>query len=112
MKMRKIYVPLPLALVFLLFPQVVHAGCSGGCGSGCGAGCGCRGGCRDSCGEAAAQAVQQADFVRKNQTVADAQKIGNTICPVQGEPIDPETRFEAYYDGKLINLCCEGCLSL
>ena len=83
------------------------AACGGGCAGGsCGSGCGCKGGCgSDSCGEA-----KQTIYALSNQTIANAKNIGNTVCPIEDEAIDPEHKFLAYQNGMLINLCCAHCL--
>ena len=84
------------------------AACGGGCAGGScgGAGCGCKDGCGpDSCGEA-----KKIIYALTNQTIADAQNIGNTVCPIEGDPIDPEHKFVVYHNGMLINLCCADCL--
>ena len=42
--------------------------------------------------------------------VAQAQNVGNKICPVMGNPIaeDPKVTYE--YEGKIYNFCCESCI--
>ena len=41
---------------------------------------------------------------------AQAQNVGNKICPVMGNPIaeDPKVTYE--YEGKIYNFCCEACI--
>jgi YHS domain-containing protein len=41
-----------------------------------------------------------------------AVNVGNKVCPVSGEPIDPSSGMEAVtveHNGKIYNLCCAGC---
>ena len=105
------HVAIAAALGFFLISSA-YAACGGGCAGGCGCaggGAGCGGGCGESCGGAGSQA-KQAKFAVDNQTLAAAKPVNNTVCPTCDDAIDPESRYQAYYKGKLVNLCCEGCL--
>ncbi len=46
--------------------------------------------------------------------VATPVEVGNTICPVSGEKIEPNSSMgemvKAEHKGKIYNLCCEMCL--
>jgi len=37
-----------------------------------------------------------------------AVSVGNTVCPVTGEPVDNKTTYE--YKGKIYNFCCPKCI--
>lgn len=41
---------------------------------------------------------------------AEAVNIGNKICPVTGEKIDPQNKATYEYEGKIINFCCPACI--
>jgi len=48
-------------------------------------------------------------------TVATEQKqkavdVGNQICPVSGEEINPQIKATYEYQGKIYNFCCAGCI--
>lgn len=36
--------------------------------------------------------------------------VGNTVCPVTGEQIDPLTKATYVYEGKIYNFCCPMCI--
>lgn len=36
-------------------------------------------------------------------------KIWNEVCPVMGDPVDPETPT-VEYNGKIIGFCCKSCI--
>ncbi|MDD5246027.1 MAG: YHS domain-containing protein [Candidatus Omnitrophica bacterium] len=38
------------------------------------------------------------------------EEMGNTICPVSGEKIDPQTKATYEYQGRIINFCCPVCV--
>ncbi|MCR4416376.1 MAG: YHS domain-containing protein [Ignavibacteria bacterium] len=38
-----------------------------------------------------------------------AKKIWNEVCPVMGEPVDPEVQT-VEYNGKVIGFCCKSCI--
>jgi YHS domain-containing protein len=38
------------------------------------------------------------------------EEMGNTICPVSGEKIDPQNKATYEYEGKIINFCCPTCI--
>lgn len=37
-------------------------------------------------------------------------EVGNKICPVSGEEVKEEERYQVEYEGKIYNLCCKMCL--
>jgi len=39
-----------------------------------------------------------------------ATDVGNTICPVTNEKIDPKTKATYEYQGKIYNFCCPMCI--
>ncbi|MCX8057270.1 MAG: YHS domain-containing protein [Ignavibacteria bacterium] len=39
----------------------------------------------------------------------ESKKIWNAICPVMGEPVDPEVKT-VEYKGKVIGFCCKSCI--
>ena len=44
----------------------------------------------------------------KGAASSNAVNVGNTVCPVTGEPIDQKTTYE--YKGKIYNFCCPKCI--
>lgn len=44
----------------------------------------------------------------KEAAGSKAVNVGNTVCPVTGEPIDQKTTYE--YKGKVYNFCCPMCI--
>ena len=45
-----------------------------------------------------------------NQTDNSVKKVWNSVCPVTGEAIEPGAPT-VEHDGKLVALCCKGCIS-
>jgi len=40
----------------------------------------------------------------------EAVSVGNKICPVSGEEIDPKMKATYEYEGKIYNFCCTSCI--
>lgn len=40
----------------------------------------------------------------------EAVEVGNTICPVSGDEIDPEAKVTYEYEGNIYNFCCPACI--
>jgi len=43
------------------------------------------------------------------QVTQMAEDAGNTVCPVCNAMIDENDKVTAEYEGKVYNLCCDGC---
>ncbi len=88
---------------FLLSPQAFACGCKGGCSSG-------------SCSHEApvcseAPSLSSASAASSRAAV----NVGNTICPVMGNPIqvkDGVAKVTYEYKGRVFNLCCAGCIAV
>lgn len=44
------------------------------------------------------------------QETTEAVDVGNTVCPVSGDTINPETKATYEYQGKIYNLCGPMCV--
>jgi len=42
--------------------------------------------------------------------IAQAQDVGNKICPVMGNPIVEDAKVTYEYEGKVYNFCCDSCI--
>lgn len=47
--------------------------------------------------------------VETTAEVSELQNVDNKICPVSGEKIKEEEKFQVEYEGKIYNLCCKMC---
>ncbi|MGB9664365.1 MAG: YHS domain-containing protein [Ignavibacteria bacterium] len=45
----------------------------------------------------------------KKDNKLEVKKIWNEVCPVMGDPVDPETPT-VEYNGKIIGFCCKSCI--
>jgi YHS domain-containing protein len=45
----------------------------------------------------------------KKEQKSEVKKIWNEVCPVMGDPVDPETPT-VEYNGKIIGFCCKSCI--
>ena len=43
-------------------------------------------------------------------TSEKSSNVGNAICPVSGEVIDPAAKVTYEYEGKIYNFCCADCV--
>jgi YHS domain-containing protein len=61
----------------------------------------------------AAVAGAQAAAVSDAKVAAAARPVlvnaGNTICPIMGSTVSPDSPHKVEYKGKIYNLCCDGC---
>lgn len=44
------------------------------------------------------------------QDAKEGQKIINANCPVMGGPVSEDTPYKVEYKGKMVGLCCGGCV--
>ena len=46
---------------------------------------------------------------QKKESKSDVKEIWNEVCPVMGDPVDPEVKTVEYNE-KVIGFCCKGCI--
>ncbi len=91
----------------LFYANSVFAGC--GCG-GCKGNCS-QGGCGPNCAVQKDMRMCPAhDMVMAKTGSAKAIDVGNKICPVMGDKIDPKSKITYEYNGKIYHFCCPGCI--
>jgi YHS domain-containing protein len=54
--------------------------------------------------------IAQAQSANAAKDVPMSKDVGNKICPVTGEKIDPKTKVTYEYDGRVYNFCCGMCV--